>query len=289
MATLRDIKQRITGVQKTQQITRALKMVAAVKLRKAQQRIVQARPYAHRLNEMMGRIASKVDRNLHPLLDVRDPQKVAYVIVTSDQGLCGSFNQNIIRRAEAEIAQHQDQALEFILIGKKGRDHFVKHGARVIGEYVSFFRDLQFQQAVGIATLIRNLYIQEKLDRVYLIYNEFKSAVQQQVVVEQLLPIIPVVPKTEQKTTLPDFIFEPDAISILNTLCPKNLNIQIWRVLLESYASEMGARMTAMEYATENADKLINELRMQFNRIRQESITKEILEIIGGSEALKAR
>jgi len=285
MATLRDIKQRITGVQKTQQITRALKMVAAVKLRRAQQRIIQARPYAHRLNEIMGRIAGKIDRNLHPLMAVREPNKVCYVIITSDQGLCGSFNQNIIRKADFEISQYQDQESDFILIGKRGRDYFIKLGVNVIGEYLSFFRNLQFEQAVDIATLIRDLYIQEKLDRVYLIYNEFKSAVQQQVIVEQLLPIIPIIP--EEKKYLPEFIFEPEAILILDTLCPKNLNIQIWRVLLESHAAEMGARMTAMEYATENANKLIGELQMEFNRKRQEGITKEILEIISGSEALK--
>jgi F-type H+-transporting ATPase subunit gamma len=285
MPTLRDIKQRITGVQKTQTITRALKMVAAVKLRRAQQSIVQARPYARRLNDLMGHIASKIDRHLHPLLAVREPKRVCYVIVTSDQGLCGSFNQNIIRKAESEIKQNPDQEIDFIFIGKKGRDHFVKRNYKAIGEYVSFFRNLQFEQAVDIATLIRDLYIQAKLDRVFLIYNEFKSAVQQQVIVEQLLPIIPIIP--EDKATMPEFIFEPDPILILDTLCPKNLNVQIWRVLLESYASEMGARMTAMEYATENANKLIGEMQMQYNKKRQEGITEEILEIISGSEALK--
>ena len=286
MATLRDIKQRITGIQKTQTITRALKMVAAVKLRKAQQRIVQARPYAHRLSDLMGHIASKIDRNLHPLLAVREANRICYVIVTSDQGLCGSFNQNIIRKAENEIQQNPDQGKEFIFIGKKGRDHFVKRNFKAIGEYISFFRNLQFEQAVDIATLIRDLYIQAKLDRIFLIYNEFKSAVQQQVIVEQLLPLNPIIPG--EKENLPEFIFEPDAISILDTLLPQNLDVQIWRVLLESYASEMGARMTAMEYATENANKLIGELQMQFNKKRQEGITEEILEIISGSEALKA-
>ncbi len=285
MATLRDIKQRITGVQKTQQITRALKMVAAVKLRRAQQRIIQARPYAYRLNAIMGHIASKIDRDLHPLLAVREPNRIGYVVVTADQGLCGSFNQNIIRKAESEISQLQDLEIDLIVIGRKGRDYFLKRNYNIIGEYITFFKNLEFSQAVDIATLIRDLYIQQKLDRIYLIYNEFKSATQQRVIVEQLLPIIPVVP--EEEKYMADFIFEPDAISILDTLCPKNLNVQIWRVLLESYASEMGARMTAMEYATENADKLISELRLQFNRIRQESITKEILEIIGGSEALR--
>ena len=285
MATLRDIKRRIVGVSKTQQITRALKMVSAVKLRRAQQRIVQARPYAHRLNEMMEHIAAKVDRDLHPLLAVREPLRVCYVIVTGDQGLCGSFNQNIIRRAEKEIPGHEDQEIDLVLVGRKGRDYFVKQSFSIIGEYVTFFRNLEFFHAVNIATLVKDLYIQKKLDRVYLIYNEFKSAVQQQVIVEQLLPIIPLISEGKKHTA--DYIFEPDEITILDTLCPKNLNVQLWRVLLESYASEMGARMTAMEYATENANKLINELTMQFNRVRQENITKEILEIVGGSEALK--
>lgn len=286
MATLRDIKQRITGVQKTQTITRALKMVAAVKLRRAQQAIIQARPYANHLGEMMGHIASKVDHSLHPLLAERDPKRVCYVIVTADQGLCGSFNQNIIRKADAELSQYSDkQAIDLVLIGKKGRDYFTKRKYKVIGEYIAFFKNLQFSQAVDIGSLIRDLYIQEKLDRIFLIYNEFKSAAQQKVVVEQLLPIIPVIP--ENKKYIADFIFEPDAITILDTLCPKNMNVQIWRVLLESFASEMGARMTAMEYATENANKLISELQMKYNKKRQENITTEILEIISGSEALK--
>ena len=260
-------------------------MVSAVKLRRAQQRILEARPYAQRLNELMEHIASKVDRNLHPLLAVREPNRVGYVIVTGDQGLCGAFNMNIIRATEAEIVKQKDYQPSFVLIGRKGRDYFVRRTYPIIGEYVAFFKNLEFSQAVNIATLIRELYIQEKLDRIQLIYNEFKSATQQRVIVEQLLPIIPIVPESEKK--LPEYVFEPKAEAILDTLCPQNLNVQIWRVLLESYAAEMGARMTAMEYATENADKLITELTMQFNRIRQENITKEILEIVGGSEALR--
>ena len=285
MATLRDIKQRISGVKKTQQITKALKMVAAVKLRRAQQSIIQARPYAHRLNAIMGHISSKVDHSLHPLLAVREPKRICYVIITADQGLCGSFNINIIRKAEAELAQFEKQGIDLVLIGRKGKDYFTRRNYKVIGEYIHFFKNLQFSSAVDIATLLQDLYIHETLDRIYLIYNEFKSAAQQRVIVEQLLPIIPIIP--EDKQYLAEFIFEPEAITILDTLCPKNLNIQLWRVLLESYASEMGARMTAMEYATENASKLISELTMQFNRTRQESITKELLEIVGGSEALK--
>lgn len=285
MATLREIKRRITGVKKTQQITRALKMVSTVKLRRAQQNIIQARPYARRLNEITGHIAGKVDRSQHPLLAIREPQRVCYVIVTADQGLCGSFNHNIIRKAEIEISGHQDHEVDVVLIGKKGRDYFARLEYNLIGEYVAFFKKLEFSQAVDIAALVRDLYVEQKLDYVYLIYNEFKSATQQRVIVEQLLPIMPV--EIEEKKYLGDFLFEPDRMAILDSICPKNLNIQIWRVLLESYASEMGARMTAMEYATENADNLISELTMKFNRIRQESITNEILEIVGGSEALK--
>ncbi len=286
MATLRDLKRRINSVRKTQQITRALKMVAAVKLRRAQQRILQARPYAYRLNAMMGHIASKIDHDLHPLLAEREPQRVGYVIVTADQGLCGSFNQNIIRKAEAEINTHQHQELSLVLVGRKGRDHFIRRPHTVLGDYANFFRNLQFEQAVNIAKLIQELYMDAKLDRIYLIYNEFKNAVRQNVVIEQLLPIIPVAPA--EKPLLADYIFEPDAITMLDLLCPRNLNVQLWRVLLESYAAEMGARMTAMEYATENASSLQSELTTQFNRIRQENITKEILEIVSGSGSLKA-
>ncbi|MEE4311630.1 MAG: ATP synthase F1 subunit gamma [candidate division KSB1 bacterium] len=286
MSNLGDIKRRIVGVKKTQQITRALKMVSAVKLRRAQQRIVQARPYAHRLREILGHIAHRIDCDTHPLLDVRDPGRVCYVIVTSDQGLCGSFNHNIIRRAEDEIVSHTDSEVEIVLIGKKSRDYFSRKGYKVIGEYVDFFKELTFKQAVDIAELLKDLYVKEKLDRIYIVYNEFKTAAQQDVIVEQLLPIIPVRPHEEKN--LPEYIFEPDQISILDRMCPNNMHIQMWRALLESYASEMGARLTAMEYATENADKLINELTMQYNRIRQENITNEILEIVAGSEALKA-
>ncbi len=285
MANPKDIKRRIISVRKTQQITRALKMVAAVKLRRAQQRIVQARPYAYRLNALLGHISAKVDHNLHPLLAEREPKRLGYVIVTADQGLCGSFNQNIIRKADQEITAQVNKDIHLMLIGRKGRDAFARKNHHIIGEYTAFFKNMTFAHAVEIATLINNLYVHKELDRVYLIYNEFKSAVQQRVVVEQLLPIIPIIP-TEKKYEA-DFIFEPSASSILDLLCPKNLNIQIWRVLLESFASEMGARMTAMEYATENAHTLISNLTMQYNRIRQENITKEILEIVSGSEALR--
>ena len=286
MATLREIKQRISGVKKTQQITRALKMVAAVKFRRAQQSILQARPYAQRLSDIMGHVAGDVDRNLHPLLTVREPNRVGYVIFTADQGLCGSFNNNIIRRAENELTKNLDKERSLILIGKKGKDYFGKRDYEIIGSYIKFFKDLTFKKAIDIGRLIIDLYITNKIDRIYLIYNQFKSAIRQDVTVEQLLPLIPV--QVDEKIREVDFIYEPDPIKMLDTLCPRHINVKIWRVLLESFASEMGARMTAMEYATENAHNLINELTMEYNKVRQGKITGEILEIVSGSEALRA-
>jgi F-type H+-transporting ATPase subunit gamma len=286
MATLREIKQRITGIQKTQQITRALKMVAAVKFRRAQQSILQARPYAQRLNDIMGHVAFDVDRKLHPLLAVREPERIGYVIFTGDQGLCGSFNNNVIRKAEAEFAKHQENSMDLILVGKKGNDYFGRRGYNIIGSYLKFYKDLKFNKAVELSKLIVERYVNKKLDRIYLIYNEFKSAIRQNISVEQLLPIIPF--ELDGKRGDNDFIYEPDSIKLLDILCPRHINVKIWRVLLESYASEMGARMTAMEYATENANNLINELTMEYNKVRQEKITGEILEIVSGSEALRA-
>ncbi len=286
MATLREIKQRITGIQKTQQITRALKMVAAVKFRRAQQSILQARPYAQRLNDIMGHVAHDVDRKLHPLLAIREPKRIGYVIFTGDQGLCGSFNNNVIRKAEAEFTEHPENIIDLILVGKKGNDYFVRRNYNIIGSYIKFYKDLKFNKAIELSKMIIDLYMEEKLDRIHLIYNEFKSAIRQDLTIEQLLPIIPVEP--EEKSGAADFIYEPDPIKLLDTLCPRHVNVKIWRVLLESYASEMGARMTAMEYATENANNLINELSMEYNKVRQEKITGEILEIVNGSEALRA-
>ncbi|HDP98169.1 MAG TPA: ATP synthase F1 subunit gamma [bacterium] len=286
MATLREIKQRIAGVEKTQQITRALKMVAAVKFRKAQQSIVQARPYAYRLINIMGHVAYDIDRSLHPLLSVREPQKIGFVIITADQGLCGSFNANIIRRAEAEIRNNADKQVSLILIGRKGADYFSRRNYEIIGKYTRFFKDLTFRQADEIEDLVRELYLEQKLDRIYLLYNEFKSALRQDVMVEQLLPVTPILP--ERCTGYVEFAFEPDAIKFLDILIPRYLNVAIWHVLLESYASEMGARMTAMEYATENAENIIHNLTMEYNKLRQEKITAEILEIVSSGEAMKA-
>lgn len=287
MATLRDIRRRISSVKSTQQITKAMKMVAAAKLRKAQERLNNAKPYAYRLGQLLTHVAAKEDRSLHPLLAEREPKNICYVIVTSDRGLCGSFNGNIIRQAKTGIdAQNAENKVSIIPVGKKGFEHFARRNYDVIEKYVSFFDDLEFKHAVEISSLIQNMYQTKELDRVFVVYNEFKSAAVQRLIVEQLLPIQPQLPEFEKYPV--DYIYEPSARRILDEICPKNLNIQIWRILLESYAAEQGARMVAMESATDNAQEMIYDLTLYYNKVRQATITREIAEIVGGAEALRS-
>ena len=288
MATLRDIRRRITSVHKTQQITRAMKMVAAAKLRRAQENVVKTRPYAYGLGEVIGHMAQLVDRALHPLLVDRKANRIGLVVVTADRGLCGAFNMNIIRRSMEEIKlfQQNDQNIELILVGFKAREFFRRRDYKTISQYSDFYNELDFTHAQRIGTEIINLYTKQNLDHVLVVYNEFKSAIQQNIVVESLLPLKPAMP--EEATTVVDFIYEPSPGKILEVLLPKQINIQIWRILLESYAAEQGARMTAMELATDNAEEMIQSLTLHYNKVRQASITKEITEIVGGAEALKA-
>jgi len=286
MASLRDIKRRIASVQSTQQITKAMKMVAAAKLRRAQERLYAARPYSYRIMQVLGSVAARVDRSLHPLLAERDPQRVGLVVVAGDRGLCGSFNTNILRRAHQEIAAHGDRVVGVVAVGRKVRDHFAKQELPVLGEYYNFFNELAFSHAAAIASLVKQKFLAEELDHIYVVYNEFKSAVQQRIVVEQLLPIRPALPEVEKHPT--DYIFEPSPEAILDPLLDRYLNIRMWHILLESYAAEQGARMTAMEAATDNAEEMIQNLILYYNRARQASITKEIIEIVSGAEALKA-
>ncbi|MFQ6112702.1 MAG: ATP synthase F1 subunit gamma, partial [bacterium] len=256
MATLRDIRRRITSVRSTEQITKAMKMVAAAKLRKAQERLVSARPYAYRLGQLLSHVAAKEDRSLHPLLAVREPSRLCYVIVTADRGLCGSFNTNITRRARSEIdSQDSVERVTLVTVGRKGFDHFSRRGYDILERYVNFFDQLEFKHAVNISSLIQRLYQSRELDRLFVVYNEFKSAAVQRVTVEQLLPIEPELPKFDKYEPV-DYLYEPSAGKILDEICPKNLNIQIWRILLESYAAEQGARMVAMDAATDNAEEM---------------------------------
>jgi F-type H+-transporting ATPase subunit gamma len=286
LATLRDIRRRIVSVKSTQQITKAMKMVAAAKLRRAQESLLRSRPYADRLSDVVGHLASKVDRNLHPLLAEREPRRICYVVITADRGLCGSFNSNVIRSAKAAIESHpEEQEVKLITLGRKGFEHFSKRGYDILESYVKFFNNLQFEHALDVASLIRQQYREASLDRVFLVYNEFVSSVRQRVVVEQLLPILPKQPEEERFEA--DYLFEPSAGAILEELCPRYLNIRVWHALLESYAAEQGARMAAMEAATDNAAEMIYQLTLYYNKVRQANITKEIAEIVGGAEALK--
>lgn len=288
MATLRDIKRRIGSVKSTQQITKAMKLVAAAKLRRAQERMLKARPYARSLDEILGHVSAKVDPGLHPLLTVHEaPKHIAFVVITGDRGLASSFNANVIRRATNEFQSAQRPGLQtsLICVGKKGYEHFQRRNYPILAKYTGFFNYLDFSHAQDIGSLIQQQYTGEKLDRVFLVYNEFKSVIQQNLTVQQLLPIVPRPPQEERYPT--DFIFEPSPLRILDTLCPKYINIELWQALLESYAAELGARMAAMDAATENAKEIIMQLTLHYNKARQAAITKELLEIVGGAEALK--
>ena len=287
MATLRDIKRRIVSVKNTQQLTKAMKMVAAAKLRKAQERMQQARPYSHSLSELMARVSAQVDHALHPLLAVREPRKVGIVVVSGDRGLAGGFNANIIKRANVEIAKLRQAGSEMSLIcvGKKGFEFFERRNFTILEKYINFFNELKFSHAQDISALLQSQYLGEELDRVYLVYNQFKSVIQQEIIVRQVLPIEPARAADERYQV--EFLFEPEPVKILDSLCPRYLNIEVWQALLESYAAELGARMSAMDAATENAQEVIEQLTLKYNKARQASITKEMLEIVSGAEALQ--
>ncbi|MGE5440414.1 MAG: ATP synthase F1 subunit gamma, partial [Bacteroidota bacterium] len=258
MATLRDIKRRIIGVKSTQQITKAMKMVAAAKLRRAQENIINARPYSRKISDLFRQLVS-IDSNINnPLLAQRPVNNVAVVVVTSDRGLCGGFNMNLIREATRLIHEdyrdyYESGNLYIYPIGKKGADHFSRRNYKMLGELSGVFSDLQFPAAAGIVNDLKKRFLSGEIDRVLVVFNEFKSVMQQRITIEQLLPVPRVTNNDVEGKINTDYIYEPDRTVILNNLLPKHLNSQMWRILLESNASELGARMTAMDMATENA------------------------------------
>ncbi|MBL7148541.1 MAG: ATP synthase F1 subunit gamma [Candidatus Cloacimonetes bacterium] len=281
MATLKEIKLRIESVKNTKQITNAMKMVAASKLRRAQENILQARPYADYINVMLKTLKLKNTTTSHPLLtDISGEGKTALIIVTSDRGLCGSFNSQIIRKAQSHIKKHFN--VDIICIGKKGYDFFKTHSKKVIDSYINLFNEMDFSISKDVAEKTINLYLQEDYIRIDVLYNEFKSAIQQDIIVKQLLPIIPI--ESENVSKL-DFLYEPDEDTIIEELGRKYIHVDIWRIMLESSAAEQGARMTAMDSATDNAADMIDNLTLFYNRARQAIITKEIIEIASGAEA----
>lgn len=284
MATLREIRRRINSIKSTQQITRAMKMVAAVRLKKAQENIFAARPYAYHIDEMIRHLVFHVEEIKDPLLEFRPAQRVLLVVITSDRGLCGSFNSNIIKKALYQMELHKDKEVSLICIGRKGHDFFRKRNYVIEQNYIQIFNQLEYHHAQTLTDFIVKQYTDKQTDIVEIIYNEFKNAIQQNVIVEKYLPLT--TEEFESNKVGIDYIYEPDKQSLLNALLPKHLTIQSWRVLLESNAAEQGARMTAMENATDNATDLIAELTLHYNKARQASITKEISEIVGGAEAL---
>jgi F-type H+-transporting ATPase subunit gamma len=288
MATLREIRHRIASVQSTQQITKAMKMVAAAKLRRAQESILATRPYAYKLSNTIGHLMARIENSQNPLLQIRPIEKVLLVVVTADRGLCGAFNSNIIRFAAHLIDSYKNVELFIYPVGKKGYDHFSKRSYQIFTRRINFFNRLDFKDAVDIADLLVRAYQGNQFDRIEIVYNQFKSAIQQNITREQFLPFIPDQEMLRSKSQI-DFLYEPGKEEILSVLIPRHLHIQMWKILLESNAAEQGARMSAMESATENAEELISLLSLGYNRARQTAITKEILEIVGGAEALKEK
>ncbi len=285
MATLREIKRRIGSIKSTQQITKAMKMVAAAKMRRAQENILATRPYAFKIREMMQDLMAQSSNFQDPLMQEREIGRMYLVVVTADRGLCGAFNHNIIRRAVREIQEHKEIETWIVPVGRKGYDYFSKRDYHIEKSFLDLFNKLEYHHAKEISKFLISEFLAGKVDSIKIVYNEFKNVAQQNLRVETYLPI----PRQAAEITeVADYIFEPDHEEILRKLLPKFLDIEMWRVLLESYAAEQGARMTAMENATENAKELIYQLTLQYNKARQAAITKEISEIVGGAEALKS-
>ncbi len=267
----------------TQQITKAMKMVAAARLRRSQERVVNARPYANQVRVLLSSAAARTEQRSHPLLAERPVEKILLVLVTSDRGLCGAFNANLIRAAQSYLAEHRNAPVSMMTIGRKGRDFFRRRPVPLIAEHVNIFAKLGFPHAQAIAREISDLYAQGTVDAVDVLYNEFKSVLTQRLTLERYLPVKPIEPPPG--ATLIDYLYEQPAEQIFNSLLPRYVEVEVYRALLESVAAEFAARMTAMDAATNNAAEMIDNLTLHMNRVRQASITKEIIEIVSGSAA----
>jgi F-type H+-transporting ATPase subunit gamma len=291
MASLKDIKKRIASVKSTQQITKAMKMVSASKLRRAQEAVVAARPYADKMDDVLSSLALRVDAESNPLLAVRDKGKALVVLITGDRGLCGGFNVNISKAAERFIREKgQDyESYELLIVGRKGNDYLKRRSGMVITKvYENLVGTKQVSYPTGalLGQEVIDLYRSGEYDGVFLVYNAFQSVMTQTLTVTQLLPIVP--KKVDEGAQVTDYIYEPNAKNVLEEILPKHIEVQIFRSLLESSASEHGARMTAMDSASKNASEMIGKLTLQYNRARQAAITKELLEIISGAESIKS-
>jgi F-type H+-transporting ATPase subunit gamma len=292
MPSLLDIRRRVRAVKSTQQITKAMKMVAASKLRRAQERIQQARPYATQMLRVLNSLASRVDPSSHPLLDERRTLKAdgraLLFVITADRGLCGSFNTNVIKSASTFIVENPDRHVALGLVGRRGRDYFARRGFEVRYEQINLFAALKFEDAKAIAKSAIAAFVNEEVDSVHLAYNEFKSVLQQRVVVEQLLPIPRTTFSAGAESTAPavEYLYEPAPAELFARLIPNHVEVQVYRALLESAAAEHAARMTAMDSATRNSAEMIEQLTLYMNKVRQAAITREIIEVVSGAQAL---
>jgi F-type H+-transporting ATPase subunit gamma len=305
MPSLIDLRRRIRAVKNTQQITKAMKMVAASKLRRAQERVMNARPYAVQMRRVLTSVAARVDPSIHPLLTSREPSpdaKTLLIVVTGDKGLCGSFNTNVIK-AGAQFLVDRPNQCTLGLVGRKGRDFFVRRGFAVMFEQINIFQKLRYEDAQAIGKTAVEAFLSGQVDKVMLVYNEFRSVMSQRVVVDQLLPIrrddvggeaggkesgagvAPVVPGGDARAQI-DYLYEPSALEIFNQLLPRYIEVQVYRALLESNAAFFAAQMTAMDTATKNSAEMIGNLTLYMNKVRQAAITREIIEVVSGAEAL---
>jgi len=284
MPSLIDIRRRIRSVKNTQQITKAMKMVSAAKLRRAQDRVIASRPYAAMLRKMLENVAAAVatdeQAGQNALLAQRDERRILLVLITGDKGLAGAFNGNLIKGAQKFMAEHGGATVRLELIGRKGRDFFRKRRADISGDHVGLAAKVVYADLAAIARKAMDLYCEEEIDAVYVLYNEFKSVVAQKLTLTKVLPV-----EVRERAERVDYIFEPAAVEILNALLPRYVELEFYRAMLESAAAEHAARMTAMEAATSNAGDMIDKLTLYMNRVRQASITKEIIEVVSGAAA----
>jgi F-type H+-transporting ATPase subunit gamma len=290
MPSLLDIRRRIRAVKSTQQITKAMKMVAASKLRRAQERVMRARPFATQMLRVLNSLASRVDPAAHPLLDERKTPRaggrVLLFVITADRGLCGSFNTNVIKSSGAFVTENPGREVALGLVGRRGRDFFAKRGFDVRFEQVNLFAHLRYEDAQAIAKAGVEAFVKGEVDGVYLVYNEFKSVLQQRVVVERLLPIPRDLLADEATQPAREYLYEPAPGQLLTDLIPSHVEVQVFRALLESAAAEQAARMTAMDAATRNSAEMIDQLTLYMNKVRQAAITREIIEVVSGAQAL---
>jgi len=285
MANLKEIRNRITSVSSTMQITSAMKMVSAAKLKKAQDAITAMRPYAEKLTELLQNVSASLDgENGSKYSDQRPANKILVVAITSNRGLSGAFNTNVVKQTRNLVELYAGKQVDFVTIGKKGND-IIRKSNTVINNNNTVFDDLTFHNVAAIAEELMQLFVEGQYDKIELVYNQFKNAATQIIITEQFLPIVPI--KTDSKNQV-DYIFEPSKEQIIEELIPLSLKTQLYKAIRDSFASEHGARMTAMHKATDNATELRNQLKLTYNKARQAAITNEILEIVGGAEALKS-